>query len=338
MSVFYHITARGISDIKYGKIDIMMPEKISIAVIAYPGVLMSAVHGFGELFDLASRICADHDISKTFVVEILALDGLPDKSVYRAIILPPNIGSPFCGTPDPRLIDWLKARHARGAVLCSVCAGAFILAATGLLDDRPATTHWSLADDFSKRFPAVRLASDRIIVHQGDIVTAGGLMAWLDLGLDLVARFTAPLIMRLLGKILVVDTGNREQRYYRTFTPPFDHGDSAILTIQHHLSRRVDKALTVSALAEMAFLGERTFFRRFLKATGLSPKTYIQHLRVQKACDLLEETDLSLETIVHQVGYEDLSAFRKVFFDTVGLTPRDFRRRFALNRKGEGGW
>lgn len=154
-------------------------------------------------------------------------------------------------------------------------------------------------------------------------------MAWMDLGLELVAEFSNASIMRELGKLMVVDTGQREQRFYKSFVPPLNHGDQDILRAQHFLQSNYATAITIVDLASLGCLGERTFLRRFTKATGDKPTHYLQKLRIQKACEQLESTRDTIEHIAYGVGYEDTSAFRKTFIKIMGLTPKGFRSRFG---------
>ncbi len=198
--------------------------------------------------------------------------------------------------------------------------------------DERETTHWGLVTSFSESYPDVKLNTDKIIVNDGDIISAGGMMSWIDLSLELVAQFISPNIMRKLGKILVVDTGQREQRYYQQFAPKLTHGDSTILSIQRKLQRDYKQPTKVSELAQLCCLTERTFLRHFVKATGIKPREYIQRLRVQKVCDLLENSSDTFEMIVNKVGYEDISACRKVFVRIMGLTPKQFKKRFVSDR------
>ncbi|MFZ2957665.1 MAG: helix-turn-helix domain-containing protein [Candidatus Ozemobacteraceae bacterium] len=312
---------------------------IPLAVVDYPGALQSAIHGFQEMFSLANTISEEHHLRQRFTIDTPRMDTILEmvqtdknaagKSPYRAIILPPSIGAVFCSCPDQHLIDWLVRHHSSGAIICSVCSGAFILASSGLLRQREATTHWGLASLFSQKFPEVITNVEKILINDGDIITAGGLMSWVDLGMELVAQFAGSRVMRQLGKLLVVDPGLREQRYYQGFSPKLAHGDKGILKAQHYLRTHFSKPMTVAGLADFCCLGERTFLRRFAKATGLRPTQYLQRLRIQKACDLIETTDLSFDVISQKTGYGDSSAFRKVFIKVIGLTPRDFKRRFT---------
>ena len=308
---------------------------MNIAIIDYPDVLRSAVYGLREMFLLTNRLCEEHQYPVQIDIDIIELTDMTSiptsDTVYKAIFLPPGMESDFYLKPHQALANWLTTKHADGSLLCSACAGAFLIAPTGLLDGRRATTHWRLVNALGELYPKIKLDPDKIIVNDGDIITAGGMMSWMDLGLELVKQFTSPYIMRQLGKLLVVDTGAREQRYYQQFLPSFTHGDNAILHAQKILQIDYCKPVKVSALAKTSCLTERTFLRRFVKSTGMRPGEYIQKLRIQKACDLLENTHCTFETIAHDVGYEDVSACRKTFVRIMGLTPREFKNRFVGN-------
>ncbi|REL28934.1 helix-turn-helix domain-containing protein [Thalassotalea euphylliae] len=297
--------------------------------------MQSAVYGLLELLTLANKIIEEEQLALTFTAQIVTPEELNTSEVSisyltpQVVILPPNLSGEYYLAAESHLIHYLKASHQQGATLCSACAGAFILAQTGLLNTRNATTHWGLADDLQRAYPAVQVRSERIIINEGDIISAGGLMSWLDLGLELVGQYAKPHIMRKLGKYLIVDTGKREQRYYQSFTPRFDHGNQAILNAQHYIQANYQTKLSNGVLAEVAFMSERTLIRQFTKATGLKPAQYIQRVRVQKACDLLESSQQSFEQIAMSLGYEDASSLRKVFVSIVGLAPSEFRARFT---------
>ena len=232
-----------------------------------------------------------------------------------------------------RLAAWLVERHDEGTLLCSVCVGAFVLARTGLLAGRPATTHWALAERFAARFPDVQLDTNALVIDDGDLMTAGGLMAWVDLGLRLVGRYLGPAIVLETARYFLVDPGGREQRFYSSFAPTLTHGDEAILRTQHWLWAKHASKVTLPMMAARAGLHERTFLRRFQAATGHTPTAYLQQLRVGKARELLELSSRSVDEIAWKVGYQDTSAFRKVFVRVMGLSPGEYRRRFATARR-----
>ncbi|MBY4678959.1 GlxA family transcriptional regulator [Marinobacterium arenosum] len=312
----------------------MSTSYIDLAIVDHPGAMQSAVQGLREMFTLANRVCREQGLDTQFRVHRYpspAGEGPAEdfKARLQIVIIPPMLNSDAYLTPDSQLSDWLLGQHAGGALLCSACAGAFLLADTGLLQGRRATTHWALAERFAARHPDVRLDSNRLLIDDGDILTAGGLMSWVDLGLEVVAKFSSAAVMRQLGKYLVVDTAPREQRYYRSFSPRLDHGDSPILAAQHYLQQHYAEPVKIATLAQLGCLTERTFLRRFIRATDLKPVQYLQRLRIQRACELIESSPLPFEAVAHQVGYEDSGAFRKLFLKVMGLTPREFRQRFG---------
>jgi transcriptional regulator GlxA family with amidase domain len=245
-------------------------------------------------------------------------------------LIPPSLIGPPAAEMMARLANWLKEQHGGGVALGSVCAGAFLLAETGLLAGRPATTHWSYAETFVTRYPEIGTDTDKLIIDDGDIITAGGLMAWIDLGLKVVARLLGPTIALETARYLLVDPAGREQRFYSSFSPKLHHGDKAVLKVQHWLQAQGTRHVTLSDMAKQAGLEERTFLRRFQKATGLKPTEYCQHLCIEKARERLEFSKLPVEQIAWSVGYEDAGAFRKVFQKVMGLSPGDYRRRFAV--------
>ncbi|MBH0018949.1 helix-turn-helix domain-containing protein [Pseudoalteromonas sp. SWXJ133] len=307
-----------------------MTKHVQITIIDYPNALQSAVQGFKELFFLANRIVIESQLEVQFSVKVIQpdidLDGMSQSDI---IILPPNLDGDYYYTPQPRLLQYLNEAHRKGTILCSACAGTFILASTGLLDNRVATTHWQLADEFHEAFPKVSLEIESLLINDGDIISAGGLMSWIDLGLEIVAQFTKPHVMRTLGKFLIVDTGKREQRYYGSFSPKLNHGNKQILLVQHFIQANYSKTLNVSVLAALACMSERTFLRQFTHATTLKPIQYIQKIRVQKACELLESTTHSFERVALNIGYDDVNSFRKVFIKIIGLSPTAFKERFV---------
>lgn len=302
--------------------------KISIGICEYPSVLKSAVYGLEEMFLLASRVCREQGVEVLFEPVIIPHDDLIEDS-YTVVLLPPASIDDYYLAPEAKLIDWLKMQYSKGTVLSSACAGVFILAATNLLGTREVTTHWALADTFARMFTEIPLNSNKILIDHGDIVTAGGMMSWLDLGFELISKYSSPRVVSQLGKTLVIDTAQREQSYYLQFKPSFAHGDLVIVSVQQIMHQSYTAPLSIHQLAKQVNLTERTMQRRFLKATGYNPNQYLQRLRVQNACDYLESTNRSFEWIANQVGYEDISACRKVFINIVGLTPREFRKRFS---------
>ncbi|WP_311268626.1 GlxA family transcriptional regulator [Sphingobium sp. WCS2017Hpa-17] len=315
------------------------PPRAEIGILLYRDCQQAMVHGMTDLLAIAGQFSRQHggplvrvshwhmQAGGGFARCHDTHDGLP--GTPDIWLIPGRL----TGVPDAQeaapYASWLLDRHAQGATLASNCGGAFLLAATGLLDGRPATTHWWFAEAFRTRFPAVKLDCDRIVIDDGDIITAGGLMAWTDLGLRLVDRLLGPTVMLDTAKFLLVDTAGREQKHFARFMPRLTHGDEGILKVQHWLAAREAKPVSVGEMAAQAALEERTFQRRFKAATAMTPIEYVQHLRIARAREHLEFTKRSIDQIAWSVGYEDAAAFRKLFHRLVGLSPGDYRARFA---------
>ena len=312
-----------------------------VGIIIYPDCQLGMVHGLTEMLDVAGRFAATHDRAPLRVSHWQLRDGMVERTFDShpdakhsgdpdILIAPGSMHSLISASQAAPFARFLQDHHARGALLASTCAGAFLLAETGLLEGRPVTTHWYFADAFRERFPGVRLEIDRMVIDDGDIVTAVGLMAWTDLGLRIVERLLGQTLMMETAKFLLLDPpGVREQRHYAPFAPRLTHGDEAILKVQHWLQASEARSVSVDDMAREAHLEERTFLRRFKAATGFKPIEYVQHLRISKARELLEFTRRSVEQIAWGVGYEDAAAFRKLFHRIIGLSTGDYRQKFA---------
>lgn len=314
-----------------------VPRKpTELGVLQYPGAQAAAVYGLVDLVETAQRVAAEHGVkgASLTVQRFSAEERAPEKPdrPLAALILPPSLNDVADAPRPPALTAWIKRRHREGTILCSVCAGAFLLAETGLLAGRPATTHWALRARFSERFPSVQLDTQKLLIDDGDIVTAGGVMAWVDLGLTLIGKFLGPTAMLVTARLWVIDPGGREQRFYDCFSPVLTHGDDAVLRVQHFLNANREKRIDLPTMASMARLSERTFLRRFQRATDLSPGAYLQRLRVERARELLELSLQSFDEIAFGLGYTDPGSFRRVFVSVIGLTPGEYRRRFGVAR------
>ncbi|HCE6543730.1 TPA: GlxA family transcriptional regulator [Pseudomonas aeruginosa] len=316
---------------------------VEVGVALYSGAQQAAVLGLTDLFGMANRIAGTYEERSAPPIRVThwqqndpaaapvrVFDGAPSSpSALTALILPPALGEPMAAPTSEALTAWLREQHGQGVVLGSVCAGAFPLAETGLMAGRSMTTHWAYAERLQACFPEVRVDADRLIIDDGDVITAGGLMSWTDLGLRLVDRLLGPTVMIATARMLLVDPPGREQRYYSVFSPRLTHGDAAVLKVQHWLQATQAKDIALGTLAAQAKLEERTLLRRFQKATGMTTTEYCQRLRVGRAQELLQFSSDSIDRVAWEVGYNDPGAFRKVFTRMVGLQPSEYRRRFS---------
>jgi len=185
-----------------------------LAIVSYPSVQQAAVLGLRDLIQATDEF-SDANVTATerFEVEIVERFDLSDPTGFDIVILPPCLGKVPQGEDLAELTIWIFEQHTGGSMICSICVGAFLLAETGLLDGRPATTHWELAAQFRAQYPNVRLDEEKLIVDDGDLITAGGIMAWTDLALLLIARYLGPTIMQKTAKLFLIDSGRREQSY-----------------------------------------------------------------------------------------------------------------------------
>ncbi|WP_416356631.1 GlxA family transcriptional regulator [Aureimonas phyllosphaerae] len=313
-----------------------------IGILLYPDVQLGAVHGLTDLFHIAGLMVAGSATEPPNVrvthwrgegdsEPVCVFDTHPG-SAHRLshVIVPPSLVVPSEIQALDASARWLSGLHAEGATLCSVCAGAFVLGRTGLMDGRRATTHWYFAAALAAHFPTVRVDADRMVIDEGDIITAGGILAWTDLGLTLVERLLGPSAMLETARFLLIDPPRREQKPFGRFVPRLDHGDTAILKVQHWLHATHARDHALPGLAERAGLEERTFLRHFKRATGLRPTEYAQSVRIAKAREELEHTRRPIDQIAWDVGYGDPSAFRKLFVRLTGLGPTEYRRRFFV--------
>jgi len=233
----------------------------------------------------------------------------------------------------PELVNWLSAMHNLGALVCSACSGALLLAETGLLDGCEATVHWAYAPTFRRNFPDVRLCAEKALVIAGErqqFVMSGASASWHDLVLYLVARHVGPAAAQAIAKFMLLQWHGDGQAPYAVFVPPMNHVDGVVLDVQHWIVRHFTEAAPVAGMVKRSGLAERSFKRRFKRATGHDPIIYVQHLRVEKAKQLLERTDSPIEEISWNVGYEDPAFFRRLFKRLTGITPGAYRRTFRL--------
>lgn len=319
----------------------------TIALLAIQNCMYSSIIGPLDFFSVASfewmRMSGSTD--PLFQATIVAPDNrgittfnglsIPIKTslncdtVYNIVFIPVIFGDLEPLLADKEMIDWLSRQGREGACLCSVCAGAFLLAQTGRLAGRKATTHWNLADSFAKRFPDILLKKEKMLIDEGDCITAGGVSAYMDLSLYLTARFGSPELASSLSRLLLIDPSRHLQSPYQARSVNKIHGDAEMLAIQEWLEENYHQSTTIHGLASRAGLGERTFMRRFKRATGDTPLEYLQQLRIEVARNLLATSVNTIEGIIQKTGYEDISSFRKLFKKHTGLSPSAYRKKFS---------
>ena len=255
----------------------------------------------------------------------------------EVVVVPTTManGADWVEGSHPRVTRWLGEVYRSGSIVCSACSGALLLAEARVLDGKEATTHWNLAATFRDRFPSVRLRLEHELVACGPggrIVTSGAAAAWHDLALYLIARLGGAELAYEAAKFFMFQWHSDGQALYVDFEERLDHGDGAVSRAQAWLASHWHEASPVEAMTEQSGLAERTFKRRFRQATGHSPIAYVQQLRVQRAKRMLARTPDPIDDIAWRVGYEDVSAFRRLFKRITRVTPGSYRRRMEIRK------
>lgn len=325
---------------------------IEIAIACYPGAQATCIHGLTDLFTYAAYFAREHAGSSEPFLRVThwrpydgdrmnggsddsecTFDTLPGAAhAPRVVIVPACQIAPPGKDLSPSSAAWVRKHHADGAVAAAVCGGVFLLADTGLLEGRRVTTHWMFAAELRHRFPKLLVDPDRLVIDDGDVITAGGVLAWADMGLSLVERLLGPTVMSSTAHFMLADPPGREQRFYGGFAPRLQHGDKEILAIQHWMQANHSGDCSVDSLANRCGLGARTFLRRFTHATGVNPGEYHQRLRIARGQELLEFTRDPVEKVAQASGYADAGGFRRTFKRVTGLAPAEYRRKFQRAR------
>jgi transcriptional regulator GlxA family with amidase domain len=259
--------------------------------------------------------------------------GISDAPKPDIVCIPDYFGVPGAPIGDQFAVevDWLKKCYDDGATMASACSGAVLLAEAGLLAGCDATIHWAYVDALA-RYPGVRVRADRALVVTGSgerIVMAGGGTSWQDLALYLIGRHIGLKEARQVARTYMLDWHDDGQRPFASLLRAKQIEDALIGGCQEWAAVNYSVAAPVAAMTRMSGLSERSFVRRFAKATGMPPLEYVHRLRIEEAKQMLETGDAPVEAIAVEVGYQDPSFFGRLFRRRVGLTPAHYRRRFS---------
>ena len=323
-----------------------------ITCLVLEDCLFSATAGLMDAFSIANLWQASFDEENPaplFESEIVSVDGgpvtarggirlqpqRPMAAVEHTdvILVPPLL--PNVDPPPPGMdgvLDWLTDRYRRQTLIGALCTGTFILAETGLLDGRQATTNWQYARMFRRRFPQVRLQPDKIMTEDSGLICSGAATSFFQLALHLIDTFGSEDLARICAKVLLVDPNRESQAPYAVLDFPRDHGDSEVLKAQRVMEQRFAKPLAIDAVAREVGISPRHFKRRFKQVVGETPLGYLQRVRIEAAKQRLERSRAPVSEITWQIGYADTSSFCRLFKKTTGLSPRDYRERFQRQR------
>jgi transcriptional regulator GlxA family with amidase domain len=320
-----------------------VPRSRLVLVLAVEGCQSLDVLGPVEVFHHASL-----EVAGAYRVEVvgptnagvvrmenglrLGVGSLPEPPPRHDTLLVAGGSGARAAVDDPSIVDWVARASRRAHRTVSVCTGAYLLAAAGLLEDHRATTHWAHCEDLARSYAGVRVDPDPVFINDGDVWTSAGVTAGIDLTLALVEADLGPQVALSAARELVVflkRPGGQSQ-----FSSAISAQQAArpeLRELQAWIAGHLDEELTVPALAERALMSERSFARAFHREVGQTPAAYVDELRIERARDLLEDGAPSLEAVAQSVGFASPEVLRRAFHRRVGVAPAEYRDRFRLN-------
>ncbi len=227
------------------------------------------------------------------------------------------------------LKNWLVKSWKNGACIGANCTGTFILAETGLLDGRKATTTWWLEKTFRQRYPLIKINSQAMLTEQDNLICAGTMTAYFNLALHIIEKQVSQDLAMQCAKTMLINTSENAHAPYHNLLSASSSSDPVVAKTQYWINNHLDINVDQVRLAEKMGVSQRTLIRRFKSELGVTPLTYLQNVRIETAKKLLENSTTSLAQVVHKVGYSDISSFTKLFKQRVGLSPIGFRRHFT---------
>ena len=246
------------------------------------------------------------------------------------LFIPPTFGNISNGILiNAEAIPYLKQLYEKGSYLASLCVGAFLLAETGLLHGKKCSTHWAHIDEFKEKYPNIKVEDGTIITEYDNIYSSGGASSLWNLILYLIEKFADREIAIMIAKHFALDIGRNNQSQFAIFRGQKTHGDTDIKIVQDYIENHYNVKMTIEILANLINTSRRTFERRFKTATNNTPISYIQRVRIEAAKLSFENSRKSVSEIMYNVGYTDIKSFRDVFKKITGLTPIEYKIKFA---------
>lgn len=319
-----------------------------ISIIVYEDVLLTALSSTTALLMSANESAIRRGKPAPFHLELVGVHlknvqlGVPvqfycsktiaDRFDTDVIIIPPMSAAPADMNTlffrSSRLFDWLKEKHSAKAQFISLCSGAYFLAEAGLLNNLPATSHWSAIEDLQKRYPEVNFKPDHVVTSSRSIITGGGGFSALNALLYFIEKNCGKEIAIELSKFYALDYGRTSQNIFNIFTGQRLHNDEAIHKAQTYIEKKLGSDLSVDQVAKQVNMSKRNFIRRFKNATSLNPIEFIQKIKVEAAKKELEAGKATVADVTYRVGYNDLKTFRTVFKKVTGLTPLEYKAKY----------
>lgn len=329
-------------------------RRIEVLIVAVPETAGSALYGMVDVLKAAGNLwqtllrepargaCFDVQIVSSGTrpfrcgndIPVMPTRSIRSRTPADIVILPELWLGPdehLAGRHEA-IARWVRSCYGRGASIYSACSGALLLAETGLLDGREATSHWGYQDLFRRQYPQIRFRPEPSLCFAdpaGRIVTAGGTTSWHDLALHIIARHISPAEAARIAKVYLLKWHGEGQLPYGPLVRRLPHADAGVRQCEDWLASHFAERGAVAAVVARSGVPARSLKRRFRNVTGLSLIDYVQNLRIDEARRLLEETRRSAEQVSFDAGYDDASFFRRLFRRRTGLSPLEYRRLFA---------
>jgi transcriptional regulator GlxA family with amidase domain len=253
------------------------------------------------------------DVKKTDLIIIPAIHGNPNDVAEQ----------------NKDFIPWILKQYKSGSEVASFCIGSFFLAQTGLLNGKPATTHWSYANEFRLMFPEIKVLDDKIMTEDSGIYTSGGAYSYLNLILYMIEKHVGREVAIIVAKSFMIDIDKKSQSPFIMFKGQKAHDDSEIKKAQDYIEANYKDKLTIDQIASIIALSRRNFERRFKKATSNTILEYIQRVKIEAAKQSLESSRENVNEVMYNVGYNDPKAFRVTFKKITGLSPIEYRNKYS---------
>ncbi|HEY1413295.1 MAG TPA: GlxA family transcriptional regulator [Rhodopila sp.] len=316
----------------------------AIEVLVYPRVQVLDVTGPLQVFASANDLVAEAGGMPPYALRVVGPNGVavtasaglglmadplpPDGVDLNTLIIAGGPGVEAAAA-DPVVTGWVRGRAPRARRVASVCTGAFLLASSGVLDGRRATTHWSFCAELARRFPAVRVEADPIFVHDGPVWTSAGVSAGIDLALALVEQDLGRAVALAVARYLVVFLKRPGGQAQFSATLSLQTADERFGALHEWISAHLADDISLPVLAREAGMSARNFSRRYVEATGMTPARAVERLRVEAARRLLSESHLPVKRISQRCGFGSEETMRRSFLRLLAATPQDYRARFS---------
>ena len=334
----------------FGQIDLIVLPKntmkhLTIIVPGGEGNNLSSIVGAYKIFTKANEYWIKNGNKAVFSIQLAGIskkvdyyNGLftvkPNSHISEIaktdLIIIPSLNHQYQKTvkANKLVVEWITKQYKNGAEIASICTGAFLLAATGLMNGKNVSTHWTAVENFKTMFPEVNLQADKLITDENGIYTNGGAYSFLNLILYLVEKYFDRQTAIFCAKVFQIDMDRSTQSEFAIFKGQKKHDDEIIQQAQAYIEKHPEEKITIEDLSSKFNVGRRNFDRRFIKATGNTPLEYAQRVKIEAAKKAFETNRKTINEVMHEVGYSDIKAFREVFRKITGMSPLEYKGKY----------